>query len=169
MANTDNPTGFINPEALDGGPIIARTRKSAGTAIFRGDPVKYASGRVSPCTAAADIPDGIAAHYAPATADTPIQVYEDLHRLTFECQVDDATITGDTFVGNTADVIFTHAGNATTGLSGVELDGDKTAGAAVSPMIQIHKLITRPDNDYGSANPRVRVKFIKDRTQTVAA
>jgi hypothetical protein len=64
----------------------------------------------------------------------------------FEIQGDSAQTIAATDVGNNADLIFTHAGSATSALSGMELDGS-TITADASNQLIIMRGVNREDND----------------------
>ncbi len=64
----------------------------------------------------------------------------------FEIQGDSAQTIAATDVGNNADIIFTHTGSTTTGLSGMELDGS-TITADASNQLIIMRAVNRADND----------------------
>ena len=64
----------------------------------------------------------------------------------FEIQGDSAQTIDATDVGNNADIIFTHGGSTTTGLSGMELDGS-TITANASNQLIIMRAVNRADND----------------------
>jgi hypothetical protein len=146
MANADRPFGFRFHSTRHGGPPQLTEYKSTAAAIYPGDVVKKdGSGRILAVTAAADNPMGVAASYGDATAGNVIQVYDDLLNTFFEVQVDDATLTDDTVIGNFYDQTVT-TGDTTTLQSKQELDGD----ASAQDTLTIRGLVNRPDNAWGA-------------------
>ena len=66
--------------------------------------------------------------------------------VVFEIQGDSAQTIAATDVGDNANLIFTHSGSTTTGLSGMELDGS-TITSDASNQLMIMRGVNRPDND----------------------
>ena len=64
----------------------------------------------------------------------------------FEIQGDSAQTIAATDVGDNANLIFTHGGSTTTGLSGMELDGS-TITSDASNQLMIMRGVNREDND----------------------
>lgn len=157
-----------------------------GTALFIGDPVvktgttntagaglgkEWAAGtlqEVNKATAGAtnattgvvvgfDVdPNNLDKSYNPASTARVVIVADDPHQE-FEIQTDSGAVIAATDIGSNADYIFTHAGDTTTGLSGVELDtADMSAGATA--QLTILGLIPRENNALGT-NAKVRVRI----------
>lgn len=150
MANTDTPRGFWPLRHLSGGEIrLTKYTLTTGSTAYRGDLLKIvAAGTVEP--GAADIGTaaiGVAAHYADdsdSDGGVAILVYDDPN-IVFGVQSDSGTATTAADIGATAN----HAagsGNATTGISGHELDSSDIGSGA---QLKILGLIPTPDNAWG--------------------
>ena len=166
--NADQPKGFVPAGHKGGGSIRAATYNIAydyGTAIYTGDAVILSSGKVA--VAAQDsaailgVFDGcqyknnagevVFSRYWPGTALSDsgavvtAYVYVDPNIL-FEVQTDTGTAYVDaTHIGTSVDVELDHAGSATTGQSGMEIDvGDTGTG-----QFTIYQLVDRPGNAAG--------------------
>lgn len=176
MANTDKPMG-IQPLELNVSfdCHYYRITNNYGTALFRGDPiVKVAGGTIELATAGtgnAILGSIVALFYGPAgtyrpeslipvvsmgaspgtgydywalVADNPLTNFlaqED--GVTTPLAIDD--------LGMNVNVVLTHAGNATTGLSGAELDSDSKAVTATLQikLVDLHHIW---DVDAGAYN-----------------
>lgn len=153
-----------------------------GTALFIGDPVvKYSDGSNAAAVSApgaGHFPIGTLPEVrkAAATTDTPITgvivgfaaypanldlkhnpanteriayVCDDPF-MVYEIQADGAIAA--TSVGLNANLIFTHAGNTMTGLSGAELDTTSDGpDTTATDQLKILRLVNREDNDTGAA------------------
>lgn len=152
MANADRPKGFI-PVVIRGGDIVEV--KSDGSAIiYTFDPLKKdGSGRYLSITDDADVPTHIAISSAPATAGTTVSAVELKPGNRYLCQADDDSIADDTQNGNFFDIAVT-TGNATTLISGMELDGD----ASAEDTLRLIGIDDRTDNAFG-ANVDLIVEF----------
>ena len=154
-----------------------------GTALYRGDPVLITGTSVADPLDGTILPyvgraatsgyvtgvivevigsDGILASqtlneastpYIPASTGGFVLVDDDPYSL-FEIQTDGTLAVGD--VGQTADLIYTHAGSAATGQSGAELD---TADIATGLMLVIEGVRQQDRNDLTSANPVAVVRI----------
>lgn len=182
MANVDAPFGF-RPITSDGAKGSgAKLRKyviaaSEGTDLFRGDPVVLSGTAilgddgvyyptVVRATAGATNPvTGVIVDFVPdtdesltyktdATTQRFVLVNDDPEQL-YEVQADGSLAVTD--IGETADIIFTHAGSTVTGQSGAELDaGDIGTG----DQLVIEGITQKPKrNDLSSANPVAIVRF----------
>jgi len=150
MANADRPIGFV---PLSEHEIIS-LKSDGSAAIFIGDPVKPdGSGRYLSITNDADNPAYVAISYTVATAGTVFQAVKIKPGQEFLCQVDDGTLTDDTALGNSFDIIL-GSGNTTTLISGFELDGD----ASAEDTLKLVRLYDTPDNAWGT-NANVVVEF----------
>jgi hypothetical protein len=157
MANLDNPRGFCNPRSKTvTGAFSPVKLKSSGSAVIGvGSPIKaLVAGR-----AIASIMDEAIVYVAisPAAAVADAEFYAlraaDYY---FEIQVDDNTITDDTDVGESYELLYT-AVDALTNMSQIELDGS-TVGQPI-PLVTIVELIERPDSDPLLANNAVLVSI----------
>ena len=159
-----------------------------GVAMFIGDPVlKYTDGsnaaavtapgagtfaigtlpevRLAPVTdgtkitgvivAFSALPTGLETLHNPASTERVAWVCDDPDVI-FEIQADGIVTT--TMVGLNAQMIATHAGSATTGLSGREIDilADPPAADASNQLL-IHRLVNREDNDTELTHAQVLV------------
>jgi hypothetical protein len=161
---------------------------SYGTALFIGDPVlRYSDGSNATAVsapAAGSFPIGTLPEVrkAAATTNTPItgvivgfaanpSNLDQKHNpanteriayvcddpfMVYEIQADGAVAA--TSVGLNANLIFTHAGSAVTGLSGVELDTTSDVPATTATdQLKIIRLVNREDNDTGASHVKVEV------------
>lgn len=182
MANVDAPFG-LRPITRDGAAgwsgnvreyIIA---SDESTDLFVGDPVnlsgtsildlkdgKYKPGVVRATAGTGNYITGVIVAFKPetdesllyktdATTQRTVLVADDPMQL-FEVQADGSVAVTD--VGETADVIFTHAGSTTTGLSGAEL---KTADIGTGSQLVIEGVRQQDRNDLSSANPVLIVRI----------
>jgi len=149
MANVDAPSGFRPYKHYHGGVVRQNAYKIASaynTNIFNGDAVKSTgtTKRVAVATAG-DRMAGIfagcryvasdgsvvfskmwtASTATSGSAEATAYVYDDPNIL-FHCQY--AGTLAETDVGQTGDMVSTHAGDSTTGQSGQELDTVTQAG-----------------------------------------
>jgi hypothetical protein len=183
MANVDAPFG-LRPVAADGngGSRIKLGRyaiqAAEGTDLFRGDPVILEGTAVFDEKTGTYIPTVVRAtagngneltgaivdfepetdesltYKTDATTERFVLVADDPYQL-FEVQADGSIAVTD--VGNTADIIFTHAGSTVTGQSGMELD---TADIGTGKQLVIEGIAPRMDRtDLSSANPVVLVRI----------
>lgn len=163
---------------------------SYGTALFIGDPVvKYSDGANAAAVSApgaGHFPIGTLPEVrkAAATTDTPITgvivgfaAYPanldlkhnpaNTERIAFVCddpfmiyEIQADGVLATTSIGLNGNLVFTHAGSATTGLSGAELDAAGTADGpdtTAADQLKILRFVNREDNDTGSANSKVEV------------
>jgi hypothetical protein len=145
MANVDKPFGLKFAYTIHGGPPALNTYlNSSDAAIYPGDYLILASGRVSTVTAA-ESGMGVAANYVSSTADQTVYVYDDLENTVFTIQVDDGSITDDTDIGAFFDILET-TGDTTTLRSLQELDGD----ASTDDTLEVLGLVESPDNAWGT-------------------
>lgn len=183
MANVDAPFG-LRPVTADGngGSRIKLGRyaieASEITDLFRGDPVILSGTAVLDEKTNTYVPTvvratagngneltGVIVDFEPetdeslpyktdATTERFVLVADDPYQL-FEVQADGSVAVTD--VGNTADIIFTHAGSTVTGQSGMELD---TADIGTGKQLVIEGVSMKPDrSDLASANPVVLVRI----------
>ncbi len=182
MANADAAFGF-RPVNRTGSPYNGATLRVAfaagdSTATFIGDAVKLAGSSLSdnegsfPTVAQCAAGDPVLGVIVAFEAD-PATSLEDQYRKAstvryaqmapaseayFEVQADDDTATLDAdSVGLNANFIV-GTGSTVTGLSAMELDSD-TANTTNSLDLQIVAITPRPDNEVGSANQNVIVRF----------
>lgn len=171
MANADNPFGLRPTGSVGGGPHTGAVRLFStvtgdGTAIFIGDPV-ILSGTSSTINgsvyqdvdqaATGDVFVGVVVGVIPITNESTkhragstarlLQVDTDPNAL-FEIQeVSGGTALTAAAIGLNANIVV-GAGNATTGMSGVELNN---SGEATDNTLDVHivGLVDRPDNEVG--------------------
>jgi len=176
MANLDIRKGLVPVRHVNGNPYNGKFRVyyvpvTDGTALFIGDPVlwagsadtlgKYAT--IAQATTGSEILGAIVAMgntptlmadtsdltrvYRPSSTALYIGVADDPD-LIFEAQGDDDSenIVADD-VGSTLDIIFTHAGNTATGMSGCELDS--STGGQTNDSCRLLGLVDREDNVLG--------------------
>lgn len=91
------------------------------------------------------LPDGLDLVYNPASTARVALVCDDPD-VSFEIQADGTVAATD--IGANANLIFTNAGNANTGLSGAELDTSAMAAVATN-QLTIQRVINRTDNELG--------------------
>lgn len=180
MANSDTPMGFKARRHALGGLIRANAYKIAsayGTAIYNGDAVILASGKVNIAASNSAVILGIfagcsftdsngtnipfspywpAAQVTKGSVDAIAYVYDD-PGIIFEVQTDTDTAYVDaTHKGGSYDVELDHAGSTMTGQSGMELD----LNDASDTQFLVLGLINRPDNAAG-VNAKIEVKMRK--------
>lgn len=168
MANVDRPNGFMPVGHKGGGNVSTQEFEIAynyTSALYSGDAVILSSGYVNVAADNSSTILGVLAgvqyvndageivfsSYWPGVALTDSTkkvkalVYVDPDIL-FEVQTDTGTTSTIANVGVAYDVELDHAGSATTGRSGMELDlGDTGTG-----QFTIVGLASRPDNAWGT-------------------
>ena len=102
----------------------------------------------------------------PASTERIAMVCDDPD-VVFEIQADDNAAIGATELGLNGNLIFTHGGSTTTGLSGAELDSGTTTALATTNTRQLHILrcVNREDNDNTLVRNNVLVR-INAHTET---
>lgn len=179
MANADRPFGLIPVQHLDGSPFNNKVRMylfDDTNAAYIGDPVKLAGSAgaaglfvngvncegmpTATVAAAGDTLLGVVVAFLPLQSD-PTVVHKttaatdriglvvDSPDVIFEVQED--SVGNDiavTQVGNNFEIAYT-AGNATTGISGVEIDSSDATGTATA-QLRLLRLVPRADNALGS-------------------
>ena len=92
-------------------------------------------------------PDGLGQIYRSASTERVAYVVDDPD-VVFEIQTDSANATAATDVGANANIVYTHAGDTNTGLSGAELN---TASMTTTSTYQLKmlRLVDREDNELG--------------------
>lgn len=195
MANVDSPFGLrpvrhmmgvplaatINPYYVDSGdstalfigdPVIKVTGGS-NTAAFNGFPIGTLPSVIKAAAGDADMITGVIVGFLPDPSNLDLK-----HRVgstsrvalvcddpfvVFEIQADGAIPAAT--IGLNANLIFTHSGNTTTGLSGVELDTTSDGpDADASNQLLILRAVNREDNDTTLAHAKVEV-IINAHTQ----
>lgn len=133
MANVDNPHGLGALRRMGGGPLETRVfvkLASFGTGIFRRDVVHQVAGDAtegaiieawSSATPGTTAPSGVALNHGAASARTEHQVYVDTDIICEAQDNDDTDGVTAANLGLNAN-IEAGAGNATTKLSGHEID-----------------------------------------------
>jgi len=169
MANSDTRRGFVPAYHKLGGEITSIKHTSNGE-IFKGDAVKLeADGDVAAATPG-DRLYGVAVNYVSA-ADKDVYVVRDPY-VVFRVQSDNNTTQpAETDYGRFADIATEHAGDSTTQLSGMELDGGTiTAGSAQLRIEQKDAsiLVPVPDNAAG-ANSELYVSLFEQHDGIVSA
>lgn len=182
MANIDAPFG-LRPVNRDGSAGFSGQlteyiiEASEATDLFVGDPVNlggtsvldlidgvYKPTVVRATAGTGNFITGVIVAFKPITDESPnyktdattqrtVLVADDPFQL-FEIQADGSVAVTD--VGETADVIFTHAGSTVTSLSGAEL---KTADIGTGSQLVIEGVRDQDRNDLGSANPVLLVRI----------
>lgn len=100
-------------------------------------------------------PDNLGRQYNPASTERVALVCDDPDVI-FEIQADGAIPAAS--IGLNAVLIYTHSGDTTTGLSGVELDTTSDAPAAdASNQLLILRAVNREDNDTTLTHAKVEV------------
>ena len=172
MANSDIPSGLKPVKTLSGSPWNGKANvyfipATDTTAVFVGDAVKSAGAAdatgkvptVAQCEAGDAVrgvvigfgddpniminPDNPNRTHRPASTAMYLLVVDDPNVI-FECQ--DAGTPTAADVGLSADIVVS-AGNATTGLSGMEVSDTKAATAATLKLL---RLVNREDNELGA-------------------
>ena len=176
MANADTPRGFVPFRHRAGGVIRAsdgyKIASAYGTAIYTGDAVIFASGKINVaaqdsgtiigifagCQYRASDGSVVFSNYWPAStvtlgsADADAFIFDDPW-ISYEVQTDTDTAYVDApHKGNPYDIELDHAGSAVTGQSGMEIDlGDTGTG-----QFQVIGLINREGNAAG-VNAKIEV------------
>lgn len=178
MANSDRPSGFTPLRHAFGGVIRANPYKilhGYSTGLFTGDMVILASGFINVGADNSSVPLGVFAgcqfvgtdgsvqfnRFWPASqavlgdADTTIAWVYDDPGIVYKTQTDTDTAYVDaTHKGGTFDIEKDHAGNTTTGQSGMEIDLNDTGTGQWLLM----GLVDEPGNAAG-VNAKVEVKL----------
>ena len=186
MANVDKPNGFRPVKHLNGAPYNGQFTKyySPTDNLFIGDLVEkdgtgnadgYPTvGRAEASDAILGVvvgweanPDALSNVYHSASTSYAVYV-ADAPDLVLEAQSDDGTLTTASLGLN---VDFTvAAGDTSTGLSNMEIDGSSGATTATLPL-KLMRFVDRADNDISSANHRLLVSInnhsLKGGTGTV--
>lgn len=195
MPNIDSPFGLRPVRHMMGVPLAATINpyyvdSGDGTALFIGDPVLKVTGGsnsaaingfpigtlpsvIKAAAGDADFITGVIVGFMPDPANLDLK-----HRVAstsrvayvcddpfvvFEVQADGAVAAAS--MGLNANLIFTHAGNTTTGLSGVELDTTSDGpDADASNQLLILRAVNREDNDTTLTHAKVEV-IINAHTQ----
>lgn len=177
MANSDAPQGF-RPLNRDGSPYNGGTLRCVipsgdTTAVFIGDAVELAGSSdtgypsVNQCAAGDPVfgvvtafeanPDDLGAQYRKASTERFCQVAP-AESTYFEVQEDAVGgALAATDVGLNANFVV-GSGDTTYGRSGMELDSSSAATTATLDC-QIVGFIDREDNEIGSANAKVLIRF----------
>lgn len=98
-------------------------------------------------------PDNLSVNYNPASTEAVIWVADDPF-LIFEIQADGAVPAAS--IGLNANLIYTHTGNTTSGLSGAELNTAAMAADASNQLL-IVRAVNREDNDTTLTHAKVEV------------
>ncbi len=106
-------------------------------------------------------PDNLTRIYNPASTERVAYVVDDPD-VVFEIQADSANPIAATDIGSNANLVYTHAGDANTGLSGAELDTSSMTTTATF-QLKILRLIDREDNELGT-NAKLEV-LINNHTE----
>ena len=150
MANVDFPRGFVPLYHLTGGEIRTKDRVlTTGQTVYAGDLLKAVAGGTVQAAGAGDgvIVIGVAAGYVDDSASAggkTVPVYQD-PKIVFSVQADTGTAPASIDIFATADHVA-GAGNATTGISGHELDASNIGTGA---QLKILDRINRGDNAWG--------------------
>lgn len=177
MANTDAAFGF-RPINRDGSPYNGATLRAVfaagdSTATFIGDAVKTAGTAiggyptVAQCAAGDPVlgvvvgfdadPDDLSAQYRKASTQRFCKIAP-VDNTYFEVQGDGVGgALAITSVGLNANFIV-GSGDTTYGVSAMELDSSSAATTATLDL-QIVSIVDREDNEIGSANQKIVVKF----------
>lgn len=166
-----HPSGLDRAQALAGGIVSAY-----GSAILKGQPVKYVTGGTIQPAAAGDAFVGAFAgvqwtdttgrarvsNYWPANtayqAGTCVAYFYADQNIVYEIQADGSL--AQSSVGDEADLSNTTAGSTTTGLSACTLS-TTLAGAGNVAQCRILDIAPYPGNDWGDAYTIVRVNISK--------
>lgn len=195
MANVDRPFGLIPIGHLDGSKWNGMTQPflfDDTNACYVGDPVKSAGSAGAaglfvngqPCegmptatvAAAGDTLLGVVVAFLPLQSDLTLlyKAATAADRIGLVCtspdvvyEVQEDSVGGAiavTAVGNNADIAYT-AGNATTGISAVELDSSGVGTATA--QLRILRMVSSPDNELGvNARWRVAINEHEHKTTT---
>lgn len=195
MANVDSRFGLKPVRHKSGAPYNGAATpywvdNDYATALFIGDPVvKVAGGSNDAAVGAfaigtlpsiekaaagdgvritgvivgfAPLPTDLTKQYNPASTSRVALVCDDPD-VVFEIQADGAIPAAN--MGFNADLVYTHTGDTTTGLSGAELDSS-TDEADASSQLLILRAVNRVDNDTTLTHCKVEV-LINQHTQSV--
>jgi hypothetical protein len=158
MANIDNPHGLrsLGVTTSGGQPEVEEFLKLVGyaTAIYRGDAVaRAADGAVQiPATPGTTYISGVSLEKSPASTAATMRVITSPDCL-FEAQADGTLLEAD--MGLNANLIY-GSGNATTGISGHEINSATEATTATLD-VKLRKKLALPDNEYGDY---VRIEIV---------
>ena len=170
MANTDGPRGLKVIGSLSGGIPQRETYQvdaANAAAIFTGHPVALVTdGNVDGMSAASDDylgvveqifnSDGLPVKTLAASTAGSVVVCISPDAI-LEVQTEDGgTALTSAAIGDCSDLVFTHAGNASTGRSGVELS-ETLAGDGASAQFKILSKVNSPDNAWGEHYVRLKV------------
>lgn len=189
MANVDAYTGFQPIGHFGGGLVRTEMFKIASgysSNIFTGDPVILTAGRVEVAAASSTtligvfagcefldssgVPGGRWSPYWPASTTTTGSVAATAYiwadpMIVFRCQSDTTTAYVETtHLGTFVDLIATHAGSTTTGLSGMEAD----LSAVGDAQMVVLGLVDEVGNAAG-VNAKLRVMFRRNIFKLSAA
>ncbi len=139
MANRDEPQGF-RPK----GEPLRMNKYIASAAIYPGDAVALASGKVAPYSSGAAL--GVAASYAAADGDA-CMVYDAPDQL-YIVQADETEVDAQADIGLQYAIVAT-AGNSAYRVSRQELDSSTGAADADKPLTLL-AIEERPDNALGA-------------------
>lgn len=170
MANSDTPMGFQPYRHRGGGVVRAsgdyKIQAAYGTALFTGDAVVLTSGYIARaadnsatilgifagCSYRASdgsqvfAPNWVASTATLGSGDVKASVFVD-PMISYKCQSDTGTAYVDaTHKGGVFDIELDHAGSATTGFSGMELDLNDTGQG----QFKVIGLIDEPENAVGT-------------------
>jgi hypothetical protein len=185
MANID-ARGGLQPVAPTGAGIKTRRytiTANYATALYIHDPVdRVAAGTIERATAGAGNPilgsilgfwkegTGVQTYFPASSSGTWYAEVADAVEQEFVARED-----GDTSDlaladrGLNADIIFTHAGDTTTGLSGMEIDSS-SANTTANQQLRIIDLEDRVDNALGDwAQWRVKINYHRNAVGIVGA
>lgn len=177
MTNSVTKKGLWPVGRIGGGdPTIKKYYIDGGvaTAVFKGDTVKIVTDSstsddrptVDVMTAASDDflgsvvstydSDGKPCKYLAASTAGYVDVCID-HDAIYEVKTEDGgTALTQAAAGDCADLVWTHAGSTTTGISGVELS-ETLAGDGASAQFRIIDKVHSPGNDWASHDIRMYV------------
>jgi hypothetical protein len=157
-----------------------------GTALFKGDPVVMngsantviyknnkpgtlpvviratagATNRITGVVQGFDMPmsvtDTLSVTYKPANTEAIVWV-SDSPSIIYEIQADSTAAIAVTAMGANANLIYTHSGDTTYGISGAELDTSSITTDATY-QLQILRLVNREDNELGT-NAKLLVRI----------
>ena len=162
MANTDTPKGAVVVGRLGGGEPTKRkyyVDASNAAALFHGSPVALVTdGNVDGMSAASDDfigivqsifdSNGVPVKTLAASTAGSVVVCDDPNAI-YQVQFDSAgSAPAAAAIGDCADFVFTHAGNADTGVAGAELS-ETLVGNGNSAQLRILELVGRADNSWG--------------------
>jgi hypothetical protein len=144
---------FINDAVLLSGTSDATARYPGINQTTAGDGV-FISGVI---VGFAPTPAALASIYWVASTATTRNAFVCMDPYTiFEIQADSVAAVANTSVGLNANLIFTHAGVAATGISGMELNSS-TVAANASFQLLILGAVPREDNDISTVNSKWHV------------